>query len=179
MKFCSSCGHGVTLRIPEDDNLPRFICDHCDTIHYQNPNIVTGCLPVIGDKVLLCKRAIEPRHGYWTLPAGFMENSETLEDAAMRESAEEAYANVELEQLYTVFSLPHVNQVYILFRARLLDETFKPGIESLEVKLFSEDEIPWDNLAFRTIYHTLKYFFGDRKTGQYTMRSHLIEPAPK
>ncbi len=179
MKFCSHCGHGVSLRIPEGDNLPRFICDHCGTIHYQNPNIVTGCLPVYEDKILLCKRAIEPRHGYWTLPAGFMENQETLEQAAMRESAEEAYANVEIEQLYTVFSLPHVNQVYIMFRARLLDENFKPGIESLEVKLFSEDEIPWDDLAFRTIHYTLKYFFEDRKKDQYTMRSHRVEPAPK
>ncbi len=179
MKFCSLCGHGVTHRIPEGDNLPRFVCEHCDTIHYQNPNIVTGCLPVFEDKILLCKRAIEPRHGYWTLPAGFMENQETLEQAALRESAEEAHANVEIEQLYTVFSLPHVNQVYIMFRARLLDKNFKPGIESLDVKLFSEDEIPWDDLAFRTIHYTLKYFFADRQTGQYTMRSHMIEPAPK
>jgi len=159
--------------------MPRFVCEHCDTIHYQNPNIVTGCLPVFEDKVLLCKRAIDPRRDYWTLPAGFMENRETLEEAAMRESAEEAHANVEIEQLYTVFSLPHVNQVYILFRARLLDENFKAGIESLEVKLFSEDEIPWDTLAFRTISYTLKYFFADRKTGLYTMRSHRVEPAAK
>jgi len=179
MKFCSQCGHAITQRIPEGDNLPRFVCEQCDTIHYQNPNIVTGCIPVYGDKILLCKRAIEPRYGLWTLPAGFMENQETLEQAAMRESAEEAHANVELEQLYTVFSLPHVNQVYIMFRARLLDESFKPGIESLEVKLFSEDEIPWDELAFRTIHYSLKYYFEDRRTGHYVMRSHLVEPGKK
>lgn len=175
MKFCSQCGHSVSQRIPDGDNLPRFVCDHCDIIHYQNPNIVTGSLPVFGDKILLCKRAIEPQYGRWTLPAGFMENQETLEQAAIRESVEEANANVELEQLYTVFSLPHVNQVYIMFRARLLDESFKPGIESLEVRLFDEDEIPWDQLAFRTIEHTLKYFFADRRDGKFVMRSHLIE----
>jgi len=179
MKFCSQCGHAVTQRIPDGDNMPRFVCDQCDIIHYQNPNIVTGCIPVYGDKILLCKRAIEPQYGRWTLPAGFMENQETLEQAALRESAEEAYANVKLEQLYTVFSLPHVNQVYIMFRARLLDDTFKAGIESLEVKLFSEDEIPWDELAFRTIHYSLKYFFEDRRAGHFKMRSHQVEPAKK
>ena len=177
MKFCSQCGHGVSQRIPEGDNMPRFVCDHCNTIHYQNPNIVAGSLPVYGDRILLCKRAIEPQYGLWTLPAGFMENQETLEQAAMRESTEEAHANIELEQLYTVFSLPHVNQVYIMFRAKLLDESFKPGIESLEVKLFSEEEIPWDQLAFRTIDYTLKYFFDDRRSGHYKMRSHRVEPS--
>jgi len=177
MKFCSQCGQTVTQRIPEGDNLPRYICDVCDTIHYQNPNIVTGSIPVYGDQILLCKRAIEPRYGKWTLPAGFMENSETLEQAAMRESMEEANANIELEQLYTIFSLPHVNQVYIMYRAKLLDESFEPGIESLEVQLFDEKDIPWDELAFRTIHYTLKYFFEDRKRGKYEMRSHLIGPA--
>lgn len=178
MKFCSQCGQPVTQRIPDGDNLPRFICDHCQTIHYQNPNIVTGSIPVYGDKVLLCKRAIEPRYGLWTLPAGFMENAETLEQAAMRESMEEARANVQLEQLYTVFSLPHVNQVYMMFRATLLNENFGAGPESLEVRLFDESEIPWDRLSFKTIYFTLKYFFEDRRNGEYVMRSHQIERGP-
>ena len=177
MKFCSQCGQPVTQRIPDGDNMPRFVCDNCNTIHYQNPNIVTGCIPVIGDKILLCKRAIEPRYGLWTLPAGFMENNETLEQGAMRESKEEANANVSLEQLYTVFSLPHINQVYVMYRARLLDKKFAAGIESLEVKLFDESEIPWDELAFRTIYYTLKYFFEDRARGKFQLRSHQIKPA--
>lgn len=176
MKFCSQCGQTTVQRVPEGDNRTRFVCDHCQTIHYQNPNIVAGCIPVYGDKILLCKRAIEPRYGLWTLPAGYMENDETLEQAALRESEEEANANVKLEQLYTVFSLPHVNQVYMMFRAILLDENFYPGSESLEVRLFSENEIPWDKLAFRTIHYTLKYFFQDRKTNTFELRSHQVEP---
>lgn len=177
MKFCNQCGRAVEQRIPEGDNRLRYVCEHCHTIHYQNPTIVAGCLPVYGDKVLLCKRAIEPRSGLWTLPAGFMENDETVEQAAMRESMEEANANVELEQLYSVFSLPHVNQVYMMFRSKLLDEHFSPGIESLEVRLFSEDEIPWQQLAFRTIHYTLKYFFEDRRRGEFELRSHRVEPS--
>ncbi len=177
MKFCSLCGNTVSQRIPDGDNRLRYVCDHCHTIHYQNPNIVAGCIPVYEDKILLCKRAIEPRYGCWTLPAGFMENQETLEQAALRESMEEANANLELEQLYCVFSLPHVNQVYVMFRAKLLDQTFAPGVESLEVKLFDEQEIPWDELAFRTIHYTLKYYFEDRQRGQFELRSHQVEPA--
>jgi len=175
MKFCSQCGEPVTQRIPDGDNRPRFVCDNCEIIHYQNPNIVAGCLPVYEDKILLCKRAIEPRYGLWTLPAGYMENNETVEQAAIRESQEEANANVELQQLYTVFSLPHANQVYMMFRARLLDENFSAGIESLEVELFDESEIPWDQLAFSTIDYTLKYFFEDRKRGEFSLHSHKVE----
>ena len=175
MNFCSQCGKAVELKIPKGDNRQRHVCDHCNTIHYQNPNIVTGCLPVWEDKVLLCKRAIEPRHGFWTLPAGFMENDETLEQAATRESVEEANANLEITSLYTVISLPHVNQIYMLYLARLLDLDFSPGIESLEVKLFSEDQIPWDNLAFRTIDFTLKRYFEDRKNSHFPVHTSFIE----
>lgn len=178
MKFCSQCGSPVTQRVPAGDNLPRYVCENCQTIHYQNPNIVAGSIPVYGDKILLCRRAIEPRYGLWTLPAGFMENAETLEQAAMRESMEEARANVQLQQLYTVFSLPHVNQVYMMFRASLLDENFAAGPESLEVRLFDETEIPWNQLAFKTIYFTLKYFFDDRRRGEYVLHSHQIERGP-
>ena len=176
MKFCSQCGESVTQRIPEGDNRIRYVCDRCETIHYQNPNIVAGCIPVYGDQILLCKRAIEPRYGMWTLPAGYMENEETVEQAALRESVEEANANVRLEQLYSVFSLPHANQVYMMYRATLLDENFSPGSESLEVRLFSEHEIPWDQLAFRTIDYTLKYFFEDRKKNKFELRSHSVAP---
>jgi len=171
MKFCSQCGQLLEQRIPEGDNRLRYVCAHCQTIHYQNPNIVAGCLPVYGDKILLCKRAIEPRSGLWTLPAGFMENNETVEQAAMRESMEEANANVELEQLYSVFSLPHVNQVYMMFRGKLLDLDFSPGAESEDVALFAPDMIPWDALAFPTINHTLEFLLEDDQRGEYRLHT--------
>ncbi len=179
MNYCSHCGHPVSLRIPDGDNLPRYVCDHCRTIHYQNPKIVAGCLPVWEnpdgeDQVLLCRRAIEPRHGLWTLPAGFMENAETLEQAAERESVEEANANIDGLKLYTLISLPHVNQVYIMYRARLRDRQFHPGSESLEVKLFHERDIPWNELAFHTIHFTLERYFADRRRGHYPVHTHTI-----
>lgn len=174
MKFCSHCGTSVELRIPEGDNLPRHVCPQCETIHYQNPKIVTGCIPEWEDQVLLCKRAIEPRSGFWTLPAGFMENAETVEQAAARESMEEANARVEIMDLYTMYSLPHINQVYILYRARLLDLDFYAGPESLDVRLFREAEIPWQELAFRTVYHTLKHFFEDRQNNQFRLHTGAI-----
>ncbi|MDY6978951.1 MAG: NUDIX hydrolase [Pseudomonadota bacterium] len=174
MKFCSECGHLVNSRIPEGDNRLRYVCDQCQTIHYHNPKIVAGTLPVWEDKVLLCKRAIEPRYGTWTLPAGFMELGETMEQAALRESEEEACANVEIDHIYTLISLPHVNQVYVLYRARLLDLDFAAGEESLEVRLFDEAEIPWQELAFRTIHYTLERFFDDRRQGSFPVYTHTI-----
>lgn len=174
MKFCSQCGHPVSCRVPEGDNRPRYVCDHCRTVHYQNPNIVAGTLPIWEDKVLLCKRAIEPRYGTWTLPAGFMELGETMEQAAMRESREEARANVEIDDIYTLISLPHVDQVYVMYRAQLLDLDFQPGEESLEVRLFSEAEIPWQELAFRTIHYTLEKYFADRRHGRFPVYTHTI-----
>jgi len=174
MKFCSQCGHPVSCRVPEGDNRPRYVCDHCQTIHYQNPNIVAGTLPVWEDKILLCKRAIEPRYGTWTLPAGFMELGETMEQAALRESEEEACANVEIDEIYTLISLPHVDQVYVMYRAQLCDLDFRPGEESLEVRLFSEEEIPWSDLAFRTIHYTLEKYFQDRQQGQFPVHTHTI-----
>lgn len=175
MNYCNQCGSTVVLEIPDGDNLPRHVCHQCNIVHYQNPKVVTGTLPVWQDKVLLCKRAIEPRLGTWTLPAGFMENNETLEQAANRESVEEANANIKIDGLYTVFSLPHISQIYVMYRAELLDLNFSAGIESLEVKLFSEDEIPWDNIAFKTIVQTLKYYFKDRKNNHFPVYSHIIE----
>lgn len=175
MKFCSECGNTVEIKVPEGDNRERHVCVHCNTIHYKNPNIVAGCLPVWEDKVLLCQRAIEPRHGFWTLPAGFMENDETLEQAATRESIEEANANLEITRLYTVISLPHVNQIYMLYLAKLIDLNFSAGSESLDVQLFSEEQIPWDNLAFRTIDFTLKRYFEDRKQNHFPLHSSFIE----
>lgn len=176
MKFCSQCGSTVELRIPEGDNLPRFVCSQCTTIHYQNPKIVAGCIPEWQDKILLCKRAIEPQRGYWTLPAGFMENNETTPNAAQRETQEEANANVEIISLYAMFDIPHISQVYLMFRARLLDLEFAPGVESLEVDLFTEDQIPWDELAFPVINETLKYYYQDRQRNQFELRHGKIPP---
>ena len=174
MKYCSQCGQPVEILIPPGDNRPRHVCGSCHTIHYQNPKIVTGTLPIWEDQVLLCKRAIEPRYGLWTLPAGFMEVGETTEQAAERESREEANANLEIQQLYTVISLPHIDQVYMLYRASLNDLAFHPGEETLEVKLFREEQIPWQELAFRTIHFTLKRFFEDRQKGRFPLHTHTI-----
>jgi len=177
LKFCSHCGSSsLELRIPEGDTLPRHVCADCATIHYQNPKVVVGCLPVHADRVLLCKRAIEPRLGLWTLPAGFLENGETLAAGALRETLEEANARVELGELYTVISLPHISQIYVMFRSRLVDLDFGPGPESLEVRLFAEEEIPWDQLAFRTIARTLRNYFLDRKMGTFFLHESSLKP---
>ncbi len=170
MNFCSSCGASVTLQIPAGDNRERHVCGECDTIHYQNPRIITGCLPIYQDQVLLCKRAIEPRHGWWTLPAGFMENGETTAEGALRESFEEAKANIAIEGLYTLFNVPYINQVYMLYKGTLKDLDFGPGEESLEVELFREDEIPWEELAFPFVGKTLKHYFSDRKNNHFPLR---------
>lgn len=170
MKYCSDCGNPVSLKIPSGDNRERHVCDHCGTIHYQNPRIIAGTLPVFGDKVLLCRRAIEPRLGFWTLPAGFMENGETTQEAAARETIEEAAADVTGQELYMVFNLPQINQVYIFYRAEVVDGRFGVGVESLESQLFAEDEIPWSDLAFPTVSRALKYYFADRRDGLFPVR---------
>ena len=179
MKFCSTCGSSeIALRVPDGDHLPRYICPACGTIHYQNPNVVVGSLPEWEGRVLLCRRAIEPRHGLWTLPAGFLENGETIVAGAMRETLEEAHARVEIADLYTMISLPYINQIYVMFRARLVDLDFSAGPESLEVRLFGEDEIPWEQLAFRTITRTLRNYFLDRKLGAFPVRVSALERRP-
>jgi ADP-ribose pyrophosphatase YjhB (NUDIX family) len=176
MKYCSDCGQTVSKKIPEGDSQPRYVCDDCDTIHYQNPRIIVGTIPIIGEKVLLCRRAIEPRKGFWTLPAGFMENGETTLQGALRESWEEARANLANESLYRLFDLPYINQVYIFYRADLVDHSFSAGPESLDVALFTEDEIPWDEIAFPVVTDTLKELFEDRKTGVYPVRVSGVDP---
>lgn len=163
MNFCSNCGASVVLRTPEGDNRERFVCDSCQTIHYQNPNIVAGCIPEWDGRILLCKRAIEPRYGLWTLPAGFMENGESTEQAAIRETHEEAGAIIEITDLYGLFSIPHISQVYLLYRGELLNGEYEPGVESLECRLFDEQDIPWDKLAFPVVKETLERYFADRK----------------
>ena len=152
MNFCIKCGASVSMIVPDGDTRERAVCDNCGHIHYVNPRIVTGCLPVHKDQVLLCKRAIEPRYGFWTLPAGYLENGETVAVGAARETMEEANANVTGLELYTVFSLPHISQIYMFFLSELNKPEFSSGEEALEGKLFSEDEIPWESLSFPVSY---------------------------
>ncbi|OFZ86790.1 MAG: ADP-ribose pyrophosphatase [Betaproteobacteria bacterium RBG_16_64_18] len=174
MNFCSNCGARIVVRVPDGDTLPRHMCEACGTIHYRNPLVVVGSIPEWKDQVLLCKRAIEPRLGMWTLPAGFMELGESVAQGAIRETIEEANARVELGEMFTVLSVPHVNQVHIFYRAQLLDLDFGPGTESLEVTLFREGEIPWKELAFRTISMTLKHYYADRRQGAYRLHADEI-----
>jgi ADP-ribose pyrophosphatase YjhB (NUDIX family) len=178
MKFCSQCGDKVEISIPEGDNRPRHVCPTCGTIHYQNPKVVVGSIPVWEDRVLLCRRAIEPRYGLWTLPAGFMENGETSQQGAARETLEEACARVDIEGLYTLFNLPHINQIYLLYRSRLLNLEFAAGEESLEVALFQEHEIPWEEIAFPVIRESLRLYFSDRPQGEFPLRGGTIERLP-
>ena len=157
----------MVRKVPAGDNLPRWLCEQCGEIHYQNPKLVVGSVPEFEGKLLLCRRAIEPRYGYWTLPAGFMENDETAGQAALRETLEEAGAQVELGAPFSLISVPHVNQVHLFYRARVRDALFKPGEETLEVALFEEGAMPWKEIAFRTVGLTLKHWFADRKAGAF------------
>jgi ADP-ribose pyrophosphatase YjhB (NUDIX family) len=167
MIYCSNCGTQLVERIPDGDDRMRYVCDACNMVHYQNPKIVAGCIPIQNDRLLLCKRAIEPRYGLWTLPAGFMENGESTEQAAARETLEEACATVDNLELYGVFSIPHISQVYMMFRANLAANDYKPGRESLDVRLFQEHEIPWDQLAFPVVRTTLEYYFMDTRNKHF------------
>lgn len=176
MKFCSQCGAPVELRVPPDDNRERHVCTGCGEVHYQNPKLIIGAMPEWDGRILLCRRAIEPRHGLWTLPAGFMENGETTSEAAIRETLEEANARIAIGDLYSMYSLPYINQVHLLFRARLLDLDYGPGQESLEVRLFSETEIPWNEIAFRPVRFSLEHYFAERRSGKFSF--HIGELAP-
>ncbi len=163
MNFCSHCGSDkLSFTIPRHDNRYRYVCDNCATIHYSNPKIVAGCLPIWEDKVLLCKRAIPPRYGFWNVPGGYLENGETVEEGARREVREEALTEVEITGLHAIFSIPQINQVYIHFLGRLRQLQFGEGEESLEVRLFSEEEIPWPEIAFASSVFTLQNYFEDR-----------------
>jgi len=175
MKYCSHCGSAVRVAIPAGDNRERHICDQCGAIHYQNPRIITGCIVEWQQQVLLCRRAIEPRRGLWTLPAGFMENGETSHQGALRETREETEANVAIDDLYITINLPHINQVYMLFRARLLEASFGPTEESLEVALFDQHSVPWEEMAFATVTLALRHWFEDRDAGEFIQRMADIE----
>ncbi|TGD75255.1 NUDIX domain-containing protein [Mangrovimicrobium sediminis] len=178
MKFCTSCGHAVALRVPEGDDRERYVCTACEFIHYTNPRIIVGCLPVYEDKVLLCKRAIEPRYGLWTLPAGFMENGETTMAGAARETWEEARARVSNLELYRIFDLPYISQVYMFYRCDLDDGKYGVGPESLESGLYREDQIPWDEIAFPVVRETLQDYFRDRRAGSYPIQVMPLEYRP-
>ncbi|MFM2059012.1 MAG: hypothetical protein RLY71_3397 [Pseudomonadota bacterium] len=167
IKHCRECGTRVQYVIPADDNRERAVCPACATVHYENPLNVVGTVPVWQDQVLLCRRNIEPRRGLWTLPAGFMELDESTAEGARRETIEEAGARFELLDLYTVMNVLRVGQVHLYYRARLLSTEFDPGPETMEARLFREDEIPWDELAFRTVRLTLQHYFKDRRDGRY------------
>lgn len=177
LKFCSACGQPVTVAVPEGDHLPRFVCTVCKTIHYENPRIIAGCVPEWQGRIVLCRRAIEPRKGYWTIPAGFMENRETIQQAAAREAMEEALARVEIGSILAIVSVLHAHQVHIMFRARLLDPDIGIGPESLEVMLCDEADIPWADIAFRSVEFALRRYLDDRRTGREDLHYDTIDRA--
>jgi len=179
MNFCSNCGSPVTSRIPPGDDRPRHVCDSCGTIFYSNPKIVAGCIPQWGEQLLLCRRSIEPRSGLWTVPAGFMEDGETTAQAAVRETLEEANARVEMGKMFAYLNIPALSQVYVIFLARLLDLDFSAGAESLEVRLFHEHEIPWEEIAFPSIERALRLYFQDLRGDGFGMHVADIERRPR
>ena len=173
MNYCSNCGSRVALKVPEGDFLPRHVCDNCRLVHYENPKLVVGSVPEYQGRILICKRGIEPRLGYWTIPAGFMENDETLEAGAAREAAEEAHIQVEIGSLLLLANVTSARQVHVFFRARMLTPDFAVTHESLEVKLVDERDIPWDQLAFPSTECALRRFIEDRAAG--VERHHVAE----
>ncbi len=175
MNFCSDCGQPVELRIPAGDSVPRHICTVCGRVHYSNPLIVVGCVPEAGDRILLCRRAIAPRHGFWTIPAGFMENGETLAAGAARETMEETLARVEIRDLFAVVDVVHAKQVHLMYRATLLDGGFGAGAESLEAALFEPRDIPWDQIAFQSVRFALEKFLEDRAAGVERLHTTVID----
>jgi ADP-ribose pyrophosphatase YjhB (NUDIX family) len=171
-KYCKNCGTAVVIRVPDDgDTRPRGVCPACSTIHYDNPLIIVGTVPHWDDQVLLCKRNIEPRYGKWTLPAGFLEMHETTAAGAARETDEEAGAQIEMQPLFTVLNVARVGQVHMYYRAKLLSDQFNPGFETIEARLFTEDQIPWDEIAFHSVTETLKHYFADHRSGQYAIHA--------
>ncbi|HEU0229988.1 MAG TPA: NUDIX hydrolase [Burkholderiaceae bacterium] len=173
-KFCTQCGNATTHRVPPDDTRERDVCEHCGAVHYHNPLNVVGVVPIWGEQVLLCRRAIEPRHGMWTLPAGFMELGETTAQGAVREAEEESGAQLELGPLYTVIDVPHVEQVHFFYLARVLSPDLDPGFETLEARFFDTRDIPWDELAFRTVRTTLEHYLEDRPGGRFPVHHYSL-----
>lgn len=174
MKFCPDCGAATERQIPVDDDRERDVCSVCATIHYHNPKIIVGCIPEHNGRILMCKRAIEPRYGFWTLPAGFMENRETTAEGAARETWEEAAAVAENLVLYRIFDVPHISQVYVFYRCGIEAGRFGVGPESLETELFLPEDIPWDSLAFPVVRELLSEFLDDRRSGEFPVRHSVI-----
>jgi ADP-ribose pyrophosphatase YjhB (NUDIX family) len=175
MKFCTSCGNAVTLMVPAGDDRERFVCTACELIHYINPRVIVGCVPVHEGRVLLCKRAIEPRRNYWTLPAGFMENGETTPQGAARETWEEARARVSNLELYRIFDVPYISQIYMFYRCDLEQGAFGVGPESLACDLYGEGDLPWEEIAFPVVRETLREYFRDARAGHFPVRVSAIE----
>lgn len=169
MSFCTACGHTTIEKIPLGDHQVRKVCTHCGTIHYVNPKVICGALALWENKVLLCRRAIEPRYGLWTLPAGYMELFETMEQGAARETREESEAEIEIEQLYCMYNIPRIGQIYVLFKGNIKEGQFGAGEETIESRLFEEEDIPWNELAFPSVERTLRHYFTDRKNNQFLM----------
>jgi len=170
IKFCTACGSSTTLKIPIDDDHVRAVCTNCGLVHYSNPKIVVGCIPEWQGRILLCKRNIEPQKGKWTLPAGYLENHESVQDGAARETFEETMAKVAIIAPYRLFNIVFVDQIYFMFRAAMTSDTFGPTSESTEVRLFDEKEIPWGDIAFKVIKQTLEHYFSDRKENNYPFK---------
>ncbi|HET8691217.1 MAG TPA: NUDIX hydrolase [Steroidobacteraceae bacterium] len=175
MKFCGCCGAPVETRVPDGDHRPRAVCTACGTVHYRNPRLIAGCVPEHDGRILVCRRAIEPRRGYWTIPAGFMETGESLQQAAARECQEEALARVEVGTPCAIVHVLHAEQVHVMFRARLADPDFGVGPESLETTLCAERDIPWADLAFRSVEFCLRRYFEDRSAGRESLHWHTLE----
>jgi len=176
INFCSKCGLRVSYGIPPGDDHERHYCRSCGNVHYDNPRMVVGTLPYDGDRILLCRRAIDPCYGLWTLPAGYLENGETVTEGAIRETYEEARANVTRLEPYSLYSIRHISQIYLIFRAELTSEDFGPGPESLEVELLEPHKIPWDEIAFRAIKKTLRSYVDDLAAGRFALHVGDIEP---
>lgn len=164
MNYCSHCGQPVVLEVPAGDNRPRYVCRNCGHIHYENPKLVVGCVPEYNGRILLCRRAIEPRYGYWTVPAGFMELGESLGEAAVRETWEEARASVALGPLFAVVDVIEARQVHVFFRGALREEAHGPGEETLETRLVEPAALPWDDIAFPSVRIALERFLEDRRS---------------
>lgn len=176
IRYCQLCGSNATFIIPAGDSLPRYVCGSCGHIHYDNPRLIVGCVAEWEGKILLCRRAIEPQRGFWTLPAGFMENGETTAQGAIRETLEEAGAKVVVDAPFAMISIPYINQVHLFYRGRLLSPDYLTGEESLEVAILKAEEIPWQDIAFRSVTLCLERYLADRTQGNFSF--HETELAP-
>jgi ADP-ribose pyrophosphatase YjhB (NUDIX family) len=170
LNFCSNCGGTVSQQIPKGDDRPCHICVSCGTVHYKNPKLVVGCIVEWQDKILMCRRAIAPKIGKWTLPAGYLESAETVAQGALRETWEEARAHVDIIEPYALFNLTFVDQIYFIFRAKLMNLDFSPGPESQAVDLMGQTDIPWKEIAFEVIDEILQRYFKDRSKGKFNFQ---------